>query len=58
MYISIQWPSIVTEKVSSLFKPSAYHRKEQTKKNTITPATKNPQLIYINPIPSYFLYPC
>lgn len=27
MYISIQWPSIVTEKVSSLFSPSAYDSK-------------------------------
>ncbi len=30
MYISIQWPSIVTEKVSSLFSPSAYKERNQS----------------------------
>lgn len=32
MYISIQWPSIVTEKVSSLFSPSACTERKQTKR--------------------------
>lgn len=34
MYISIQWPSIVTEKVSSLFSPSACQRKTKPPQQT------------------------
>lgn len=35
MYISIQWPSIVTEKVSSLFSPSAWRERHENNLETI-----------------------